>query len=135
MVQIMLFSIFSIGLTCLMVYVAWNVLTLQGVTGGELVKSTPSPNGDYTIHTFFRDGGVETAHSVRCELVNVKTNESKNIYFNFPDYNPFVEWLDQDLVKIGNKTLNISEGETYDWRRDHGWRKEVPRQWTNEVKI
>lgn len=135
MVQIMLFSIFSIGLTCLMVYVAWNVLTLQGVTGGELVNSTPSPNKDYVIHTFFRDGGVETAHSVRCELVNLQTKESKNIYFNYPDFNPFVEWLDHDVVKIGNRTLNVADGETYDWRHDHSWSREVPRQWTKEVKI
>jgi hypothetical protein len=73
-------------------------------------------------------GGSLSADAVRAELVNSKTNRKKTIYWNYPDVNPYVEWIDNDTVRIGEQSLNIAKGETYDWRKDDEWKRDLPKQ-------
>ncbi|MBJ8056225.1 hypothetical protein JDS87_31390, partial [Bacillus cereus] len=48
--------------------------------------------------------------------------------WNYPDADPYIEWVNKDSVRIGDQTLDISKKETYDWRDDDNHIKEMPKQ-------
>ncbi|WP_422762755.1 DUF5412 domain-containing protein [Priestia endophytica] len=106
--------------------------SLQSVPKGELIRKVESPNGEYVVKTYFHYGGSLSSDAVRGELVNVQTNSKRNIYWNYPDVDPYVVWIDKDTIKIGNQTLNVEEGETYDWRDDDERVGELPRQFSEQ---
>ncbi|WP_242217775.1 DUF5412 domain-containing protein [Bacillus cereus group sp. BfR-BA-01380] len=123
-VGIVLLSMLIIGVG----FVYWKFFSLQGVPTGELIRTIESPNGEYKIKTYFHDGGSLSADAVRGELVHLKTNSTKTIYWNYPDKDPFVEWLNETTVKIGDQTLHIPKQETYDWRDDKNYTRAYPKQ-------
>lgn len=123
-VGIVLLSMLIIG-AC---FVYWKFFSLQGVPTGNLIRTIESPNGDYKLKTYVQDGGSLSANAVRGELIHIKTNSTKTIYWNYPDNDPLVEWIDKTTVKIGNQTLHIPKQETYDWRDDENYTREYPKQ-------
>ncbi|MBG9718803.1 DUF5412 domain-containing protein [Bacillus mycoides] len=109
-------------------FVYWNFFSLQGVPKGELIRTVKSPDGKYLIKTYFHNAGSLSADAVRGELVNLDTDSEKNIYWNYPDTDPYIEWVNKNSVRIGDQTLDISQKETYDWRDDDKHVKEMPKQ-------
>lgn len=106
----------------------WKFFSLQGVPKGELIRTVKSPDGKHAIKTYFHNAGSLSADAVRGELVSPSSNSTKNIYWNYPDTDPYIEWIDKDRVRIGDQTLDISKEETYDWRDDDKHIKEYPKQ-------
>jgi len=102
--------------------------SLQSVPQGELIKSIQSPDESYVFNTYIHHGDSLSADSVRGELVDLKKQKKKTIYWNYPDEDPYVKWLNNSEILIGNQTLNILKGQTYDWRDDHNWVREYPKQ-------
>ncbi|MFI8708350.1 DUF5412 domain-containing protein [Bacillus sp. NPDC077411] len=111
-------------------FIYWKFFSLQGVPTGKLIRTVESPNGDYKIKTYVQDGGSLSADAVRGELVHLKTNSAKTIYWNYPDNDPTIEWIDETTVTIGNQTLHIPKQETYDWRDDKNYKREYPKQFS-----
>ncbi|PFM56135.1 hypothetical protein COJ48_29255 [Bacillus cereus] len=106
----------------------WKFFSLQGVPKGELIQTVKSPDGKYLIKTYFHNAGSLSADAVRGELVNLNTDSAENIYWNYPDADPYIEWVNKDSVRIGDQALDISKKETYDWRDDDNHIKEMPKQ-------
>ncbi|PEP64326.1 MULTISPECIES: DUF5412 domain-containing protein [Bacillus] len=106
----------------------WKFFSLQGVPKGELIRTVKSPDGKHAIKTYFHNAGSLSADAVRGELVNLSSNSTKNVYWNYPDTDPHIEWIDKDRVRIGDQALDISKKETYDWRDDDKHIKEYPKQ-------
>lgn len=117
-----------------------TVIVLFGVTGvlfynlqfnlnflpaGEQNASFPSPNGKYEVHTYHFTGMY--GKNAKAVLVNTETSEKNTLYFNWYDYDPQVEWLDNDKVKIGREKLSIHQ-DTYDYRRDPDAFRTLPPQ-------
>ena len=110
-------------------FVIYNTFyNLNSVPEGKLIRSIESPNKNYIINTYHHDAGALGDDAVRGELYETKRQERKNIYWNYPDLDPYLEWLNNSEVVIGNQTLNILKGETYDWRHDPDWKREIPKQ-------
>ena len=105
-----------------------ETFSLQGVPKGELIRTVKSPDGKYLIKTYFHNAGSLSADAVRGELVNLDTDSEKNIYWNYPDTDPYIEWVNKNIVRIGDQTLDVSQKETYDWRDDDKHVKEMPKQ-------
>lgn len=106
----------------------WKFFSLQGVPKGERIRTVQSPDGKHVIKTYFHDAGSLSADAVRGELVNLSSDSTKNIYWNYPDTDPYIQWMDKDRVRIGDQTLDISREETYDWREDDKHIKKEPKQ-------
>ncbi|PEF74610.1 DUF5412 domain-containing protein [Bacillus pseudomycoides] len=106
----------------------WKFFSLQGVPKGELIRTVKSPDGKHAIKTYFHNAGSLSADAVRGGLVNLSSNSAKNIYWNYPDTDPHIEWIDKDRVRIGDQALDISKKETYDWRDDDKHIKKEPKQ-------
>lgn len=110
-------------------YAYYNLFhNLQSVPKGELIRSIESPDGNYVIKTYFNDGGSLSHDAARGELYNIKRERGKTIYWNYPDHDPYVKWLNNKEVLLGDQVLNILKGETYDWRHDPDWKREYPKQ-------
>ncbi|MFP3888390.1 DUF5412 family protein [Priestia filamentosa] len=102
--------------------------SLQSVPKGDLIRKVES----HVLKTYFHYGGSLSSDAVRGELVSVQTNNKRNIYWNYPDVDPYIVWTDNDTIKIGNQTLNVAKGETYDWRDDDERVSELPRQFSKQ---
>jgi len=110
-------------------YIIYNLFfSLNSVPQGELIRSIQSPNKRYVINTYIHHGDSLSADSVRGELVEFKTQKKKTIYWNYPDKDPYVKWLNNSEILIGNQTLNVLKGQTYDWRDDDNWVRKYPKQ-------
>ena len=59
--------------------------------------------------------GATVDFSVKCYLID---NEKKyEIYNQYHQSTAEINRLDEEIIKINNVTLDLSRGETYDWRR------------------
>lgn len=84
------------------------------ISGGDLLEESFSPNKQYILKAYRIDGGALSADSVRVELIN--DGNVKNIYFNYPENNVKITWLNETTVEINGKQLNILK-DKYDWRK------------------
>lgn len=49
----------------------------------ELIDSSVSPNGKYTVNAYLCSGNATTDFSVRCEVVDSETSKCRNIYWKY----------------------------------------------------
>lgn len=89
---------------------------INNLNTGELIEELYSPNNKFVLKSYFINGGSLSANSVRVEVINNDTNESRNIYFNYPENKVNMKWIDDVNVDINGIELNINK-ETYDWRK------------------
>lgn len=79
---------------------------LDNLPKGELIDSSISPNGKYTVNAYLCSGNATTDFSVRCEVVDSETSKCRNIY-----------WKSDEVVVINDVELNVLT-DKYDWRTD-----------------
>lgn len=124
-------SLFLLLIVCgIAVYLYYLI---NHIPEGEFTHGYPSPNRQCTINIYVIDGTL-SQFAARGELVNVHTGDKRTIYFNYPDENPYVKWLNNNEVVIGDKTLDITKSESYNWRDDtrvHTSEDNFPRQADN----
>lgn len=109
-------------------FIYWKFFSLQGVPKGKLIRVITSPDGQYEIKTYLDDTDSLSANAVRGELSKKNSNSTKTIYWNYPDEDPYIEWVNNRTVRIGNQTLDISKNQVYDWRDEEKHSKEKPKQ-------
>lgn len=82
----------------------------------DLIMSSTSPNDAYKVEVYKSNGGATVDFSIKAYLVN--DGKKTLIYNKYHDYDAEIIWIDNEIVSINGITLNLSEGETYDWRDD-----------------
>ena len=106
-------SLLFIGFAAYGVY--WAFFDMNRLPTGEYLTEETSPDGTYTLKTYISVTSL-SSNAVRGELVyNKRNGKTKNIYWNYPESNAKIEWLDQRTVVINGHTLEIPSGK-YDWR-------------------
>ena len=100
---------------CFFIIPAFNVGITQ--TGGEetFLMASNSPNGIYCLEAYKTEPGATVDFSVRVYIVN--DNQKNIIYDAYHEYNAEIIWIDDSVVSINGKTLDLSRGEKYDWRK------------------
>ena len=88
---------------------------MEHLPKGELMETVYSPEESYKINSYLTDGGATVANSVRCEVVDISTGESRNIYWQYRCKIAEIEWIDEKTVNINGKELNVLT-DSYDWR-------------------
>ena len=91
-------------------------------------QAVNSPNRKYTIKTYYNISHLLADDYAIAEVIDNKTNQKRTIYYNRRDSNPYVEWLSNDIVKIGDVKINIKKKEKYDYRDDNKKFYETPKQ-------
>lgn len=88
---------------------------LNDVPKGDFLFSSLSPNNNYTVQMYMVDCGETLGKGVRGEVIDMQTGQSRNIYWNLGEPNVIVGWLDEYVIDINGKSLNILT-DTFDWR-------------------
>lgn len=83
---------------------------------GRLLFSSTSPEKEYEIHVYLSEKSL-SADAVRCEVKNRATGKTRNIYWEYRKSDAEVEWIEETVVSINGRTLNILT-DSYDWRKD-----------------
>lgn len=82
----------------------------------DLLLTTKSPNNAYTVEAYKTNGGATVDYSIKVYLIN--NNNKLLIYDKYHDYDADIKWINNDIIYINGITLDLSKGETYDWRKD-----------------
>lgn len=83
---------------------------------GYLNETIPSKDGKYEARVYNYSGFINYKN-VRVEIYSKNTDDSKTIYYNFVDGPLHILWINENTIKIENKTLNVKK-DTYDFRKD-----------------
>lgn len=108
------FSIAFFGFICVILFYYFHFYTFILLPTGYLNQVVLSPDKQHEIRTYHYKSLYN--RTSRAELIEIPSGKKQTIYFNDYDYSPFVEWIDNNSVKIGRETLDISKKEVYNFR-------------------
>ena len=91
---------------------------------GELFYSSASPNGTYVFNAYIGGGGATAGNTVRGEIVNNKTKEKRNIYWDYYLNTVKVKWINDECIIINNKEIKNIHTDYYDFREDENYSQE-----------
>ena len=78
------------------------------------LMASQSPGGKYNLEAYRTEPGATVDFSIRVYLT---TDDRKSIIYDaYHEYEAKIVWIDNTTVSINGKTLDISQGEKYDWR-------------------
>lgn len=99
-----------------------SVLFLTGCAKDDLILTSTSPNEKYTVEAYLSDQGALGDYAIKVYLLNngnfLNNGRKKLIYIKYHDYDAKIEWISDEIISINDITLDISKGETYDWRTE-----------------
>lgn len=73
-----------------------------------------SPQGDYILAAYRTNPGATVDFSIK---VYLKNGEKQDLIYNaYHESQVDIFWLNNHIVSINGKTLDISRNERYDWR-------------------
>lgn len=78
--------------------------------------SSESPDGKFNLEAYRTEPGATVDYSVRVYMIN--GNQKEIIYNAYHESEAKIDWVDNTTVSINGKTLDMSSGETYDWRKE-----------------
>lgn len=78
--------------------------------------SSLSPEGDYMLEAYKTEPGATVDFSIKVYLVS---ESKKNLIYNaYHEYQADIFWINKSKVSINGNNLDLSKGETYDWRKN-----------------
>ena len=88
---------------------------IQRFDGEEILETSVSPDGRYTVTAYLHNGGATVDYAVLGTVTDNKTGLKHNIYWQYHCYDAEIEWVDEATVIINDIELNVKK-DTYDWR-------------------
>ncbi|WP_246627303.1 DUF5412 family protein [Paenibacillus solanacearum] len=91
---------------------------LQSIQPGQLLETSTSPTGAYTLRAYVNNGGATVDYAVLgvVEYNDRKGKPKKNIYWNYNESTVNMVWVNLETVVINGHTLNVLS-DKYDFRR------------------
>ncbi|WP_438349254.1 DUF5412 family protein [Paenibacillus sp. FA6] len=93
----------------------YNIECMSCLPQGVQIEEVVSPDEMHSLRAYIVNEHATTPFSVRVEVLDMDTNKTKNIYWNFPQQDVHMKWKDNNIVIIDNKELNITS-DIYDKR-------------------
>ena len=78
--------------------------------------TTVSPDDEYTLQAYKVEPGATVDFSVKVYLID--GNDKLLIYNAYHEYDVNIIWIGDNIVSINEKVLDLSKGQTYDWRKN-----------------
>lgn len=105
-----------IGAIAILIY--QSEYNINNIPEGEFQEELISPNQKYALRSYIIDSGSSiTANSTRVEFINYGTSKKYNIYYGYPEYHVEMKWINDEIVEINGKRLNVFK-DTYHWRKN-----------------
>lgn len=105
-----------IGIIIISIYYYNYNHNLEFLPKGYLNEIVISPNGQREIRTYNFSGFIYYKN-LRAEVIDIKTNKSKTIYYNTEKGKINVKWINNNIIAIGDIILNVDE-DIYDYRNN-----------------
>ena len=90
---------------------------LNDLPEGEFLYSSMSPNGAYVIKSYYYPGTDSLSNGIRCELVDLSDETSRNIYWQTGTDTSFTSWSANTIININGVMIDVTSDYTYDWRK------------------
>ena len=94
-----------------------NIAASQKYNQETLLLSSQSPDEKYNLYAYKTNPHATVDFSIKVYLVE-ESGKRKLIYNAYHEYDAEIIWIDNEIVLINDKTLDLSKGEKYDWRRN-----------------
>ena len=120
--KILIITIILVSLLMfLLILVLWfkPILELgisQNNNAETFLLSSLSPDGEYKLDVYKTEPGATVDFSIKVYIVN--ESDKDLIYNAYHEYQAEIVWINKNKVSINGKTLDLSKGETYDWRKN-----------------
>ncbi len=99
---------------CIYIFPILNIGSSQNNNQETFLISSQSPDGVYKLEAYRTEPGATVDFSIRVYMIN--GNQKNIIYDAYHEYDAQIVWIDNSVVSINGKSLDISRGEKYDWR-------------------
>ena len=77
------------------------------------LMTSQSPDGKYNLEAYRTEPGTTVDFSIKVYLT---IDDKKSIIYDaYHEYEVEIVWINNTTVSINGKTLDISQGEKYDW--------------------
>lgn len=110
-IPIIILMIFTAILICS------NIAASQEYNQETLLLSSQSPDEKYNLYAYKTNPHATVDFSIKVYLI--KSGKKKLIYNAYHEYDAEIIWIDNETVSINGKTLDLSQGEKYDWRKNN----------------
>ena len=102
--DIIVLVVFGLGKYC------HKTCSMDNLPVGDLENTYHSNNGKYTLNTYLYSPGALVNFSLRVETIDNETKEKRNIYWNFDETAANIKWIDEEIVIINGKKINLING-------------------------
>ena len=89
---------------------------IQHIDGQDVIETSTSADGAYTITAYLNSGGATTDFAVLCSVRDETTGKERNLYWKYHCYDADIHWLSDTVVNINGIELDVSK-DTYDYRK------------------
>ena len=96
--------------------IRWAFFDIQRISGQEVIVTSDSPDGRYTVTAYKNNGGATTGYAVLATVIDNQTQKSRNIYWQYPCENADIVWIGETNVQINGISLDAGQ-DTYDYRK------------------
>ncbi len=86
----------------------------QKAASETFVTASQSPDGTYQLEAYRTEPGATVDFSIRVYIVRGEGKE--RIYDAYHEQEAVINWENDTTVSINGKVLDLSKGETYNWR-------------------
>ena len=107
-VLVVLFTLFIIPIL--------NIGNSKTNTKETFLMASQSPDGKYNLEAYRTEPGATVDFSIRVYLI-IDNNRKSIIYDAYHECEAKIVWINNKAVSINEKTLDLSQGEKYDWRK------------------
>lgn len=90
--------------------------SFTSIPKGKFLEKYESPSKKYYLNIYIVMRNATAGNSIRGELVNIKKNNKKTIYWSYHESEAEVVWEDDHTVKINGRTLDVRK-DVYDFRQ------------------
>lgn len=112
--MIILLLLLTALLFCACCISIWNIGRTQENNQETFLLSSQSPDGKYILEAYKTEPGATVDFSIKVYLMK---GEKKDLIYNaYHEYQAEIIWIDNEIVSINGKTLDLSAGEKHDWR-------------------
>ncbi len=92
----------------------FRIGVVQGNADDTLLFCSSSPNGKITLEVYRVEAGATVDFSIK--VYRIQGTQKVLIYNAYHEYEATIQWVNDNIVRINGRELNLSQGETYDWR-------------------
>lgn len=93
-------------------------ISMSNLPKGELIYTSTSNSKEYTFNGYLVNSGATVAYTVRGEIVNNKTKEKRNIYWDYHVNTVNVKWIGEKTIIVNDKKIDDINRDKYDFRND-----------------